>query len=198
MQNLSQFFFNTIRKKQALKLVFVVLKFSIKLYGNKRRSGFPSLKSYHLKTLFLWIAEKEKSLPFGLWKIAGNKQLRELLLYFVSEYRQWLYTGKLKHYFVSDINLLKMYTQDERTEPMQLMDEFLAAPLNILANFEGANLTRWKYDQFLISLLVILVSMGFHFYYNDMHLLEPVSVAKQICRITGVFTCIMMIKIILD
>ena len=92
-----------------------------------------------------------------------------------------------------------MYTQDERTEARQLLDEFLAAPLNIAANFEGANLARWKYDQFIIiSLLVILASMGFHFYYNNMHLFEPVSVVTQIYRITGVFTCILMIKIILD
>ena len=191
--------FQCHRKKQALKLVYVVLKFSIKLYSNKRQRKFPALKSYHLKTLFLWIAEKEKSILFDLCKIAGNKQLGELLLYFVSEYKQYLYTGELKHYFVSDINLLEMYTQDKRTEAMQLLDEFLAAPLNIAANFEGANLARWKYDQFIIiSLLVILASTGFHFYYNNMHLFEPVSVVTQIYRITGVFTCILMIKIILD
>ena len=187
------------REKQALKLVYVVLKFAIKCHGNKRQRRFSALKSYHLKTLFLWIAEKEKSLYFDLCKVAGNKQLGELLRYFVSEYRQCLYTGELKHYFVSGINLLEIYTQDERTEAMQLMDEFLAAPLNILANFEGANLTRWKYDQFIIiSLLVIFASMGFHFYYNNMHLFEPVSIVMQIYRITGVFTCILMIKIILD
>ena len=54
--------------------------------------------------------------------------------------------------------------QDERTQTIQLENKFLVTPLNILAEFTGANMTMWKQDQQItVFYLAILAWIGFSF-----------------------------------
>lgn len=98
------------------------------------------------------------------------------------------------------INILKPYGVEERTAAMQLLDEFKMKPPAIVSNFDNCNMSRWKFDQFfIISLLVIVACLSFNFYYSNVGIIfEPVSVVKQIYRICGVFGIILIIKILLD
>uniref|UniRef100_A0A7M5WTR9 Uncharacterized protein n=1 Tax=Clytia hemisphaerica TaxID=252671 RepID=A0A7M5WTR9_9CNID len=186
-------------EKQALKLVYVILKFAIKLYSHDKFSPYVALKSYHLKTTFLWVAEKEKSLKdFDLYKIQDNKTLGELMLHVIKEYRQSLYLGKLDHYFIPGINLLDIYSQDERTVAMRLMDEFLERPLNIVSRFDNAHIVLWKREQWHIVITFFAAGALFFTQYADHDLFGPTSIADQIFMIGRIFIILFIIYIFLD
>lgn len=121
-----------------------------------KKRNYPALKSYHLKTVILWIAEQSKKLPYDMFTIDNNKTLGGLLLHIISTYRQHIFQGHLEHYFMKHINILEPYGVEERTAAMQLLDEFKMKPLAIVSNFDNCNMSRWKFDQFfIISLLVV-------------------------------------------
>lgn len=169
-------------------------------FSHVKKRNYPALKSYHLKTVILWIAEQSKKLPYDMFTIDNNKTLGGLLLHIISTYRQHIFQGHLEHYFMKHINILEPYGVEERTAAMQLLDEFKMKPLAIVSNFDNCNMSRWKFDQFfIISLLVVVACLWFNFYYSNVGIIfEPVSVVKQIYRICGVFGIILIIKILLD
>ena len=72
--------------KEALKLSYVVIKFVIKYLSRKRKKDFPALKSYHLKTVFLWLAESNPKYDF--YTIQGNAHLGDIFLLVLSEYEE--------------------------------------------------------------------------------------------------------------
>ena len=74
--------------KRALKLCHAVIKFAIKQFSQIKRKSYPALKSYHLKTVILWIAEQNEKLPFDMYAIDNNKTLGEFLLHIISTYRE--------------------------------------------------------------------------------------------------------------
>ena len=137
--------------KRALKLCYAVIKFAVKQFSQVKKKSYPALKSYHLKTIILWIAERSEKLPFDMYTIHNNKTLGGLLLHIITTYRQHIHDGYLQHYFISHINVLDPYGVDERTEAMHLLDEFKMKPLSIVSNFDNANLSRWKVDQFCLQ-----------------------------------------------
>ena len=186
--------------KAALKLCYAIIKFAVKQFSHVKKRNYPALKSYHLKTVILWIAEQSKKLPYDMFTIDNNKTLGGLLLHIISTYRQHIFQGHLEHYFMKHINILEPYGVEERTAAMQLLDEFKMKPLAIVSNFDSCNMSRWKFDQFfIISLLVVVACLWFNFYYSNLGIIfEPVSVVKQIYRICGVFCIILIIKILLD
>ena len=186
-------------EKQALKLVYVILKFAIKLYSRDKFSPFIALKSYHLKTIFLWVGEKEKSLlDLDLYNVKDNQTLGELMLHVIAEYRQCLYIGKLDHYFIQGINLLDIYTQDERIVAMRLMDEFLERPLNIVSRFDNAHIVLWKREQWHIVLTFFVASAIFFQQYANHELFGPTSFGDQIFMIGRIFIILFIIYIFLD
>lgn len=186
--------------KAALKLCYVIIKFAVKQFSRVKKRNYPALKSYHLKTIILWIAEQSGKLPYDMYTINNNKTLGGLLLHIISTYRQHIYQGHLQHYFSKHINILEPYGVEERTAAMHLLDEFKMKPLSIVSNFDNCNMNRWKFDQFfIVSLLVVVACLWFNFYYSNVgKIFEPVSVVKQIYWICGVFGIIMGIKILLD
>lgn len=107
--------------------------------------------------------------------IDSNKMLGGLLLHIISTYRQHIFQGHLKHYF------LKPYGVEEHTAAMHLLDEFKMKPLAIVSNSDNCNMSRWKFDQFvIISLLVVVACLWFNFYYSNVgEIFEPVSVVKH-------------------
>lgn len=186
--------------KRALKLCYVVIKFAIKQFSRVKKKSYPALKSYHLKTVILWIAEQNEKLPFDMYAIESNKTLGALLLHIISTYRQHIYNGHLQHYFIKNINILEPYGVEDRTAAMHLLDEFKMKPLSIISNFDNANLSRWKLDQFIIvGLLVVVACIWFNFYFSNVgKLFSPTSVVRQIYGVCAVFGLIMIVKIILD
>lgn len=109
--------------------------------------------------------------------IDSNKMLGGLLLHIISTYRQHIFQGHLKHYFLKDNNILKPYEVEEHTVAMHLLDEFKMKPLAIVSNFDNCNMSRWKFDQFvIISLLVVVACLWFNFYYSNVgEIFEPVQ-----------------------
>lgn len=182
--------------KAALKLCYVVIKFAIKQFSRVYKKNYPALKSYHLKTVILWIAEENGKLPFDMYSIDNNKTLGALLLYIIATYRQHIHDGYLQHYFIKDINILEPYGVDERTAGMHLLDEFKMKPLAIVSNFDSANVNRWKLEQyFIVGLLAVVSCMYLSFYFRN---IGVVSVVEQIYRVCAVFTLILIVKILLD
>jgi len=186
--------------KRALKLCYVVIKFAIKQFSQIKRKSNPALKSYHLKTLILWIAEQSEDLPFDMYTIENNKTLGALLLHIISTYRQHIYDGYLQHYFLKTINILEPYGIGDRTAAMHLLYEFKMKPLSIVSNFDNANVSRWKLDQFLVvGLLVVVACTCLNFYFSNVgKLFSPTSIVRQIFGVCAVFVLIMIVKIILD
>lgn len=183
-----------------MKLCYVIIKFAVKQFSQVKKRNYPALKSYHLKTVILWIAEQSEKLPYDMFTIDSNKTQGGLLLHIISTYRQHIFQGHLKHYFLKDNNILNPHGVEERTAAMHLLDEFKMKPPAIVSNFDNCNMSRWKFDQFvIISLLVVGACMWFNFYYSNVgEIFEPVSVVKQIFRICGVFGIILIVKILLD
>ena len=186
--------------KRALKLCYVVIKFAIKQFSQIKRKSYPALKSYHLKTVILWIAEQSDNLPFDMYCTDNNKTLDGLFLYIISTYRRHLHDGHLQHYFIKGINILEPYDVEDRTSAIDLLDEFKMKPLTIVSNFDNANLNRWKFDQFLIvSLLVGIACTCFNCYFSNVgKLFAHTSVVRQIFWVCGVFGVILIVKIWLD
>ena len=186
--------------KRALKLCYAVIKFAVKQFSQVKKKNYPALKSYHLKTIILWIAERSEKLPFDMYTIDNNKTLGGLLLYIITTYRQHIYDGYLQHYFISHIKVLEPYGVDERTEAMHLLDDFKMKPLSIVSNFDNANLSRWKVDQFIIvGLLAAVACMWISFYFSNVgKIFTGTSVVRQIFGVCAVFVVIMIVKIILD
>ncbi|XP_078349261.1 uncharacterized protein LOC144634234 [Oculina patagonica] len=181
--------------KAALKLCYVVIKFAIKQFSRVKNRSYPALKSYHLKTVILWIAELDGTLPFDMYTIDNNDTLGALLLHIVSTYRQHIHDGYLQHYFIKDINILEPYGVEERTAAMHLLDEFKMKPLAIVSNFDNANMNRWKYEQFVIvSQLVVVACMCCSCYFSIVGELF----VKQIFGVVAVFGLILIVKILLD
>lgn len=186
--------------KRALKLCYAVIKFAVKQFSQVKKKNYPALKSYHLKTLILWIAEQSEKLPLDMYTIDNNKTLCGLLLHIIATYRQHIYNGYLQHYFISHVNILEPYGVYERTEAMHLLDEFKMKPLSIVSNFDNANLSRWKFDQFIIvGLLAVIACMWINFYFSNVgKIFEGASVVRQIFGVCAVFVVIGFVKIILD
>lgn len=181
--------------KAALKLCYVVIKFAIKQFSRVKNRCYLSLKSYHLKTVILWMAEQNGKLPFDMYTIDNNKTLGTLLLHIISTYRQHMHGGYLQHYFIKRINILEPYGVEERTAAMHLLDEFKMKPLAIVSNFDNANMNRWKYEQFVIvSQLVVVACMCCSFYFSVVGKLF----VKQIFGVCAVFGLILIVKILLD
>ena len=186
--------------KRALKLCYAVIKFAVKQFSQVKKKNYPALKSYHLKTIILWIAERSEKLPFDMYTIDNNKTLGGLLLYIITTYRQHIYDGYLQHYFISHINVLEPYGVDKRTGALHLLDDFKMKPLSIVSNFDNANLSRWKVDQFIIvGLLAAVACMWISFYFSKVgKIFTGTSVVRQIFGVCAVFVVIMIVKIILD
>lgn len=53
--------------KAALKLCYVIIKFAVKQFSQVKKRNYPALKSYHLKTVILWIAEQSEKLPYDMY-----------------------------------------------------------------------------------------------------------------------------------
>lgn len=83
---------------------------------------------------------------------------------------------------------------------MHLLDEFKMKPLSIVSNFDNANLSRWKVDQFIIvGLLAAVACMWISFYFSNVgKIFTGTSVVRQIFGVYAVFVVIMTVKIILD
>ena len=181
--------------KAAMKLCYVVIKFAIKQFSRVKKTIYPALKSYHLKTVILWIAEQNDKLPFDMYTIDNNRTLGALLLHIISTYRKHIYEGYLQHYFIKHINILEPYTVEECTAAMHLLDEFKMKPLAIVSNFDNANMSRWKYEQFVIvAQLVVVACMCFSCYFSNVGELF----VQQIYVVCAVFGLIMIVKILLD
>ncbi|XP_068707579.1 uncharacterized protein [Montipora foliosa] len=186
--------------KLALKLCYNIIKFAVKQFSQRNNKSYPALKSYHLKTVILWIAEQSGKVPFDMYTINNNKTMGALLLHVISTYRQHIYSGYLQHYFIKDINILEPYGVEDRTAGMQLLDYFKMKPLSIVSNFDNANISRWKFEQFhIVSTLVAGACLWFNFYFSNIGtIFSPTSVVEQIYGVCTVFTLIMIVKIILD
>ena len=181
--------------KAALKLCYTVIKFAIKQFSPVKKRSYPALKSYHLKTVILWIAEQNGKLPFDMYTIDNNKTLGALLLNIISTYRQHIHEGYLQHYFIKQINILEPYGVEERTAAMHLLDEFKMKPLAIVSNFDNSNMNRWKYEQFVIvSQLVVAACMCCSLYFSVVGELF----VQQIYGVCAVFGFIMIVKLLLD
>ena len=51
---------------------------------------------------------------------------------------------------------------------MHLLDDFKMKPLSIVSNFDNANLSHWKVDQFIIvGLLAAVACMWISFYFSN-------------------------------
>ena len=186
--------------KNALKLCYVILKFAIKQQSTANKKFYPALKSYHLKTILLWVAENEKHLPFDLYNISNNNKIGALLLHLLSEYKKCLHDGFLRHYFIPEINLMEPYSEKERTDGIHLIEEFQVKPLNMVTNFDKANMSRRKFEQFLMASVIIANACQIlQFYFSNIgEIFAYRSVmGLQIfagCAIFGIF---MIFKIIL-
>lgn len=135
-----------------------------------------------------------------MYTMDNNKTLEGLLLYIITTYRQHIYDGYLQHYFISHTNVLEPYGVDERTEAMYLLHDFKMKPLSIVSNFDNANLSCWKVDQFIIvGLLAAVACMWISFYFSNVgKIFTGTSVVQQIFGVCAVFVVIMIVKIILD
>jgi len=181
--------------KAALKLCYVVIKFAIKQFSRVKKRSYPALKSYHLKTVVLWIAEQTGELPFDMYTIGNNRTLGALLLYIISTYKRLLHEGYLQHYFIKDVNILVPYGVEECTAAMHLLDEFNRKPLAMVSNFDNANMNRWKFEQFcIVAHLVVVACMCFSCYFSVVGELF----VQQIYAVCAVFGLILIVKILLD
>lgn len=181
--------------KTALKLCYVVIKFAIKQFSQVKKRSYLALKSYHLKTVVLWIAEQSGKLPFDVYTIDNNSTLGALLSHIISTYRQHLHEGYLQHYFIRGVNILEPYGVEECTAAMHLLDEFKRKPLATVSNFDNANMNRWKFEQFVIvSQLVVVACLCFSCYFSVVGELF----VQQIYVVCAVFGLIMIVKILLD
>lgn len=186
--------------KLALKLCYNIIKFAVKQFSQRKHKSYPALKSYHLKTVILWIAEQNGKVPFDMYTINNNKTMGALLLHVISTYRQHIHAGYLQHYFIRDINILEPYGVEDRTAGVHLLDELKMMPLSIVLKFDKANLSQWKLEQFfIVCILISVASMLLSFYFSNIGtIFSPTSVVTQIYVVCTVFTLIMIVKIILD
>ena len=75
------------------------------MWRQRLKSVCPALRSYHLKTLFLHFLETTDSATL---EVAEVETVFNSLLLFI---RQCLEDGLISHYFIQDLNLLEMPTQ---------------------------------------------------------------------------------------
>lgn len=107
--------------KPTLKSAYLLVKIILKL----KRQG---ITSYHLKTTFYWLCEKEGD-NFHSCEIA------QIFFQIFDEFIENLKAGMIKHYFISSNNLLEDIPTDHINKALDLLEAAREAPLLLFSEF---------------------------------------------------------------
>ena len=109
---------------QCYAVLKIILKEFIKLRCNPQNQV---LCSYFIKTLLFW---KYETTEFKFW---CEDNLRECIMYLLSEFSKCIREGVLRHYFIPRFNLFSVkLTQAAQTELLQLFDIIIQSDISIL------------------------------------------------------------------
>ena len=109
---------------QCYAIMKIILKEFIKVRCNPQNQV---LCSYFIKTFLFW---KYETTELNFWR-ADN--LRECIIYLLSEFSQCIQEGVLRHYFIPKFNLLSIkLTRSAQIELLQLFDNIIESDIRIL------------------------------------------------------------------
>ncbi|XP_067946257.1 uncharacterized protein [Watersipora subatra] len=169
--------FHYHRDKLALKLSFVILKFLIKMSmkrpgmlegliaspwicyliniaKNTTDNELPALRTYHLKTVFLWMAEEETDLDY--YTIKENETLDKVFMKMVESYLTYISSGFLPNYFMRHRNMLagSRYKAKDLVDAEKLLKQIYRRPVAFIkTKFE----TQFFNKKTVVTILLICI-----------------------------------------
>ena len=157
--NAESYLFRHHGSKAGYRLSYAILKAIIKVFIREKKKDFPVLRSYHLKTIFLWFAERRD--------FSEDLKPADVFLHILEDYIKALNEKDIPHYFVSHRNMLAPYNNEQILEAVELLEDIHRRPVwHVHFHFDNIWLPKRKLTKVLtffalLSILCTFISLFF-------------------------------------
>ena len=157
-------------------LSYAILKAIIKVFIRQKKKDFPVLRSYHLKNIFLWFAERRD--------FSEDLKPADVFLHILEDYIKALNKKELPHYFVSHRNMLAPYNNEQILEAVELLEHIHRHPVwHVHFHFDIIWLpTRKSITDFMFFCLLTILCISISMFLSDL----PKLLLAKIQHDTGI------------